>query len=124
MTAAIGAAVLYAALTRHRLNIVEGWLLLVAILGVALIRIYSVRIEVGDDRISRVDGFWSTQTIRFDQIDRSVPRAIAERNHPLWLDIFPKAENPGSDVLRLPLKSCSQADVRWLMSLEPLRIQS
>ena len=84
MATIFSTVVLYAALTQHRWDLVKSWLLFMAVLSVALIGIYSVRLEVTDDRISRLNGFWSTQTLRFDQIDHSVPRVLAERNHPLW----------------------------------------
>jgi hypothetical protein len=124
MAALVGVVVLYASFSQHRSDLVEGWLLLVVALGVVLIRIYSIRIVVGDDSISKVEGFWSTQTVRFDEIDRSVARVMAEPSHPLWLDIYLKGQPQKGAVLRLPLKSCRQVDVSWLMSLEALRIRS
>ncbi len=124
MGAALSAFLAYAVVTRHRPDLVQAWLLIVAILGVVLIGIYSVRIEVQDDRILRIDGFWRTRAIRFEDIDHSEPRTLAERDHPLWLDIYPKNSPAGSRPLRLPLKSCRQADVAWLISLKQLRIRS
>ena len=123
MATIFSTVVLYGAITQQRWDLVEGWLFFMAILSVVIMGIYSVRIEVTDDHISRLNGFWSTQTLRFDQIDHSVPRALAERNHPLWLDIYSKKQGPKSTTLRLPLKSCREADVSWLMSLEALRIR-
>jgi hypothetical protein len=124
MALVLGAFLLHGALSQHRLDLVEGWLIFVASLGIILIRIYAVRIEVTDDHISRVDGFWLRQTVRFDQIDRSVPQALTDGSRPLWLDIYPLEPILKAKPLRLPLNSCRPADVSWLLCLKALKVRS
>ena len=91
--------------------------LFIAVLGL----IYSVRIRVEKDGISVLRGFWSRRTVHFTDISHSVPKILAEPNHPLWLDIYGQGSAP---LLRVPLKSLRQRDVDWIMSLEKLRVRA
>ena len=99
----------------------EGTAEMAMLFGALLLLIYSVRIKVREDSISVSKYFVSEQKVLFTEISRSMPRILAERDHPLWLDIHGK---PDSRVLRLPLKTCKKRDVEWLLSLPQLKVRS
>jgi len=94
--------------------------LMAMLFGAMLLLIYSVRIKVREDSISVIKYFLLGQEVPFTDITRSMPRSLAERDHPLWLDIHGK---PNSPVLRLPLKTCKKRDVEWLLSLPQLKVR-
>lgn len=122
-----GAFLLIAAVAaKPSANLVEGLkgvLTVAGGLGVLLAHIYLSRVTIGDDYIEYRKGFGGSTRVPFSDIEHSTTRVLAERSHPLFLDIFSKGmEYRRAPMLRIRLKAFRKADVDWLLSLPELKV--
>ena len=91
-----------------------------ALYGVVCLTISLQRIVVESDSVAFLEPFKPTNRVRFSDISKSIPRSVAEPDHPVALDIYTHdAKRP---ALRLRLKSFRQVDVTWLVSVPELRV--
>lgn len=110
---------------RPFLPTLEGLGYLAAVFAAILGSIYLQRIVVGEDSIAVSFPFGFKRRVDFRDIVFSRTRTLAERHHPVLLDIFvSNPKNPSRHVLklRLRLKAYRQADVAWLLSLPQIKL--
>jgi hypothetical protein len=88
--------------------------------GVIIGWIYGQRIIVGCDFIAFKTLGCRSRAIHFKDITRSHCLILAEKEHPVALDIY--GRNHHRPALSIRLKPFSQADVKWLLSLPELRL--
>jgi hypothetical protein len=111
-------------------NLMEGLKGLLVVgggIGLLLGQIYLSRITVGDNYIAYRAGFSRSKRIDFSEIGYSKTKVLAERSHPLFLDIFDNEhENsrPATPKLRIRLKPFRKTDVEWLLSLPQLKVRT
>ncbi len=88
--------------------------------GIVCLIISGQKIIVGNDFIAFKSLGKSASAVNFKDISRSVRHILAERNHPVNLDIYTLGHQ--QHALRIPLKPFRQPDVAWLLSIPELKI--
>jgi hypothetical protein len=94
---------------------------MLAVYGAVCLAVSRQRVVVESDSVAFRELFKPTNRIRFADISKSIPRTVAEPEHPVALEIY--TYNRKGPALRLRLKSFRQADVAWLVSIPELKIQ-
>jgi hypothetical protein len=95
-----------------------GMLVLYAAVCLAISR---QRIVVEDDSVAFHELFKPANRVHFSDISKSVPRIVAEPEHPIALDIY--THDGKRPTLRLRLKPFRQADVAWLVAVPELKVR-
>jgi len=84
--------------------------------------IVGIRIEIDDTEI-RLRNFGGVkQRARFDDIDFSIPKVLAEKDWPVSLTIV--GGDDQREMMVINMKLLKKEDVAWLLALPPLKAQS
>ena len=89
--------------------------------GLICLIISGQKIIVGNDYIAFKSLGKSASAVYFNDISRSVRHILAERQHPLNLDVYTHGHQ--MHALRIPLKPFRQPDVAWLLSIPEMKVQ-
>lgn len=122
------AALLFAVAAAYRrpfFPVLEGLGYLAAVFAAVVGSIYLQRIVVDDDSVALGRPVIGLDRVHFRDIAFSRSVTIAERDHPVLLDIYVTDPKDPSDCvlkLRLRLKPYRRQDVAWLLKLPQLKV--
>ena len=84
--------------------------------------IVGIRIEIDDTEIQLRNFGGVKKRARFDEIDFSIPRVLAEKDWPVSLTIV--GGDDQREMMVINMKLLKKEDVAWLLALPPLKAQS
>jgi hypothetical protein len=91
------------------------------IYGVLCFFVSRGRIVVSTDSIVFRPALGTDKRVYFRSIIASLPKVLAEPEHPISLEIY--CESRERPAIEIGLKSFRQSDVAWLLSLPELKVQ-